>query len=66
MADSFMSKRDFIVAIKSQHYLLTIFPIKLHRVLSKLYLTNSSNSPILITSIRISLKPITRKTQKIA
>ena len=32
-----MSKREFIVAINSQHYLLTFWSIKLHRVFSKLY-----------------------------
>ena len=35
------------MAIKSQHYLFTFHPIKLHIFLSKLYLTNSSISAIL-------------------
>ena len=37
MADRFSEKRNFIVAIKSQHYLLTFHPIELHIFLSKLY-----------------------------
>ena len=55
----FSKKGEFIVAIKSQHYLFIFYPIKLHIFLSKLYLTNSSISAILITANHIFQKPST-------
>ena len=41
------------MAIKTQHYSFTFHPIKLYIFLSKLYLTNSLISAILITAIHI-------------
>ena len=60
MTGPFLRKREFIVAIKSQHYLFTFHPTdQLHIFLSKLYLTDSSISAILFTAIHVFQKPVT-------
>ena len=56
------------MAITSQHYLFTFHPIKLHKFLSKLYLTNSSISGILFIAIHMFQKPVSymKKTLNVA